>query len=220
VNTSTGGIRRRVGLVLSVALFMAGCTGPPSATPPVPAPSSSASPSPSTGVFIPSLAGMQVDNARTQLDLLGLGVHVRTELADAARGEVLNQSPGPGITVDAGTRVTLTVARPLPRVPRVIGKDLETARLDVTFRGFKVKVERRETRSMPAGRVLNTRPRPGTHLWPKDTVTLIVAEAPPPPLLPAVTAICNDGTYSYSQHAQGTCSWHGGVRQWVHYPGT
>jgi outer membrane murein-binding lipoprotein Lpp len=34
-----------------------------------------------------------------------------------------------------------------------------------------------------------------------------------------VTAICNDGTYSYSQHASGTCSWHGGVRTWVNYPG-
>jgi hypothetical protein len=33
------------------------------------------------------------------------------------------------------------------------------------------------------------------------------------------TAICNDGTKSYSQHASGTCSWHGGVRRWVNYPG-
>jgi hypothetical protein len=29
------------------------------------------------------------------------------------------------------------------------------------------------------------------------------------------TAICNDGTYSYSQHRQGTCSGHGGVRTWL-----
>lgn len=28
------------------------------------------------------------------------------------------------------------------------------------------------------------------------------------------SAICNDGTFSYSQHRQGTCSWHNGVRQW------
>lgn len=33
------------------------------------------------------------------------------------------------------------------------------------------------------------------------------------------TAVCNDGTYSYSEHASGTCSWHGGVRTWVNYPG-
>jgi len=29
------------------------------------------------------------------------------------------------------------------------------------------------------------------------------------------TAQCNDGTYSYSQHRQGTCSGHGGVAAWL-----
>lgn len=30
------------------------------------------------------------------------------------------------------------------------------------------------------------------------------------------TAQCNDGTYSFSQHRQGTCSHHGGVEQWLY----
>jgi hypothetical protein len=34
-----------------------------------------------------------------------------------------------------------------------------------------------------------------------------------------VSAICNDGTPSYSEHAQGTCSYHDGDH-WVNYPGT
>lgn len=29
------------------------------------------------------------------------------------------------------------------------------------------------------------------------------------------TAICNDGWLSYSQHRRGTCSHHGGVREWL-----
>lgn len=29
------------------------------------------------------------------------------------------------------------------------------------------------------------------------------------------TARCGDGTYSYSQHRQGTCSRHGGVSEWL-----
>lgn len=29
------------------------------------------------------------------------------------------------------------------------------------------------------------------------------------------TAKCRDGTYSFSQHRQGTCSHHGGVAQWL-----
>ena len=36
--------------------------------------------------------------------------------------------------------------------------------------------------------------------------------------LQGVTAICNDGSYSYSQHRQGTCSHHGGVKEWVNRP--
>ena len=29
------------------------------------------------------------------------------------------------------------------------------------------------------------------------------------------TAVCRDGTYSYSQHRSGTCSHHGGVARWL-----
>jgi len=29
------------------------------------------------------------------------------------------------------------------------------------------------------------------------------------------TAKCGDGTYSFSEHRQGTCSHHGGVSQWM-----
>ena len=32
------------------------------------------------------------------------------------------------------------------------------------------------------------------------------------------TAKCRDGTYSFSQHASGTCSGHGGVAVWIHHP--
>ena len=32
---------------------------------------------------------------------------------------------------------------------------------------------------------------------------------------PGATARCQDGTYSFSQHRQGTCSHHGGVAQWL-----
>jgi Protein of unknown function (DUF3761) len=37
------------------------------------------------------------------------------------------------------------------------------------------------------------------------------AAAPPP----GATALCRDGTYSYSKHHSGTCSHHGGVKRWL-----
>ncbi len=32
------------------------------------------------------------------------------------------------------------------------------------------------------------------------------------------TAQCWDGSYSYSEHASGTCSHHGGVKRWINHP--
>lgn len=32
------------------------------------------------------------------------------------------------------------------------------------------------------------------------------------------TAVCGDGSYSYSESASGTCSWHGGVSEWLSHP--
>jgi hypothetical protein len=32
------------------------------------------------------------------------------------------------------------------------------------------------------------------------------------------TARCRDGSFSYSEHASGTCSHHGGVGRWIHHP--
>jgi hypothetical protein len=32
---------------------------------------------------------------------------------------------------------------------------------------------------------------------------------------PGATAICNDGSYSFSTHHSGTCSGHHGVSQWL-----
>lgn len=34
------------------------------------------------------------------------------------------------------------------------------------------------------------------------------------PTSASATALCNDGTYSYSQNCSGTCSSHGGVKTW------
>jgi endonuclease YncB( thermonuclease family) len=55
-------------------------------------------------------------------------------------------------------------------------------------------------------------------LWgaPPTQVPLPTAEAVPTISYPAgATAICNDGTYSYSQNRRGTCSHHGGVKTWL-----
>jgi hypothetical protein len=64
---------------------------------------------------------------------------------------------------------------------------------------------------------------PTTTLTPLPTQTSIPSRTStlsPPTFDPlqGVTAICQDGTYSYSQHRQGTCSHHGGVKEWINRP--
>lgn len=56
----------------------------------------------------------------------------------------------------------------------------------------------------PCGPTSNERPIPATK-QPKS-------ETSPPA---GATALCRDGTYSFSQHRRGTCSHHGGVKKWL-----
>ncbi len=44
------------------------------------------------------------------------------------------------------------------------------------------------------------------------TAPALAAAGSPPP---GATALCRDGTNSYSRHHSGTCSWHGGVAVWL-----
>lgn len=58
-------------------------------------------------------------------------------------------------------------------------------------------------------------PTPSSQPTPSPTA---VVAAPTPDPLAGVTAICNDGTYSYSGKRSGSCSRHGGVQRWVNEP--
>ncbi len=55
-----------------------------------------------------------------------------------------------------------------------------------------------------------------TTFLPTATLTATLTPKPAPPLHPiGATAICADGTYSYSKTRRGTCSHHGGVSVWL-----
>ncbi len=49
----------------------------------------------------------------------------------------------------------------------------------------------------------------------RPTVRVSTPRPPTPNDSGGATAICNDGWLSYSQHRRGTCSHHGGVREWL-----
>lgn len=49
----------------------------------------------------------------------------------------------------------------------------------------------------------------------KPTIAPTPKQTPKSTIPDAATAICRDGTYSFSQSRSGTCSHHGGVSQWL-----
>jgi len=71
--------------------------------------------------------------------------------------------------------------------------------------------------------VLNKKLKPGAYYVKASSSSTVSSRsvisrvaAPTPKTVPGngATARCRDGSLSYSQHRQGTCSWHGGVAVW------
>ena len=65
-----------------------------------------------------------------------------------------------------------------------------------------------------------TRPLTTTTQAPATVAQPLVPDVPDPtteaaPAQGAPTALCKDGSLSYSQHRSGTCSHHGGVATWL-----
>jgi eukaryotic-like serine/threonine-protein kinase len=95
-------------------------------------------------VEVPDVRNKQVDEAKSILADKGLGVNVNeTEFGDAQPGTVLDQSPSPGSSVDAGSTVSLTVAKEPSQpeqgpVPGVVGKTEQEAIQILQNAGFEV----------------------------------------------------------------------------------
>jgi hypothetical protein len=68
-------------------------------------------------------------------------------------------------------------------------------------------------------------PLPTTAFTPEPAAMFTLTPTAPPAVYPTATTgssghpagttgLCNDGTYTSAQHSQGSCSHHGGLKQW------
>ncbi|WP_431221094.1 DUF3761 domain-containing protein [Leifsonia xyli] len=122
---------------------------------------------------------------------------------------------------------------PPPPAPTVVeaqhvGQSSEQAATELTQQGILVAFADTSGNALPAvsgWSVVAESPAAGAAVPVGSTVrlTLQPPAPPPPPPAPApapdpgaggATALCNDGTLSFSAHHQGTCSHHGGVAVW------
>ena len=140
-----------------------------------------ASPIPHTA-RVPNVIGKRIDNATSSLEAVGFVVVVEERLTNAApEGGVLRQSELPGSRIEVGNTITLTVAKPLPKIPNVVGKTLANARRTLKNAGFEVGKVTQQTSSKRKGTVISQSPDGGTSARPGRTVSLVTAKPAPKP---------------------------------------
>ncbi len=132
---------------------------------------------------VPQLVGLtSLDDVRIALSDFGLVLGAISE-ADSNQpgGYVLEQNPGEGTQVAAGSAVDIVVSSGLVEVPDVTGATEAQARSDLAQAGFEVQVVEQESSSSAPGTVLAQSPQPGTQLARGSLVTITVAIAAPLP---------------------------------------
>jgi serine/threonine-protein kinase len=121
----------------------------------------------------------------------------------------------PGYKASATAQAETLAARPTnTEVPSKTPVPSATIRPSATFQSTDTPE--------PTSTIIPTDTTEPTATIPIDTpapiATTEVEIVPTSEYPPGATAICKDGTISFSQHQSGTCSRHGGVRKWLAKP--
>jgi serine/threonine-protein kinase len=128
-------------------------------------------------VAVPSVVGLQVDVAESQLQLAGFTVG-RTDVdSDAPAGEVVDQSPPGNSTAPKGSSVTLSVSKgpATVTVPDVTLSPVAEARAALRAAGFPSSVVQQDTEDPSLDGIVVDQDPPGdTEADPKTRVTLTV----------------------------------------------
>lgn len=126
---------------------------------------------------VPSVVGLSVSEAQSQLAQFGLTWEIREKKDDVAEaGTVVSQEPRAESVVTPGAVVVLDVAvsSSKKQVPKVDGKSVEEARVDLTRDGFLIVVQSEPSNKFEKGIVIRTEPPGGTSVA-KGSSVLIVA---------------------------------------------
>jgi serine/threonine-protein kinase len=139
-------------------------------------------------VSVPSVVGLPIDQASSQLRALGFTVAVTPVDSNQAANTVISQSPPANQSVGKGSVINLTISKgpKTSTVPDVTSTDLASAESTLAASGFKWKSVKQEvTDPNLDGTVLTQTPAGGEQAKPGSTVTLTVghvtqAAVPPP----------------------------------------
>ncbi|MBA3890127.1 MAG: PASTA domain-containing protein [Gemmatimonadaceae bacterium] len=153
---------------------------------------------PSGGVIpedgaVPAVTGLPVESAMTELRRAGFQPEQgETRFHPSApKGTVLEQSPPGGAKELMGSKVTLAVSggQATQPVPNVVGMARDAAERALEAAGFDVGATEDQVSNEPAGRVLDSRPAPGTSATVPSTVVLVVSSGPTMTVMPDVVGL-------------------------------
>jgi eukaryotic-like serine/threonine-protein kinase len=131
----------------------------------------------STKPTVPKVVGLTVFQAQSQLAQFGLTWELRDKKDDVAEaGTVVSQEPRAESEVLPGAVVILDVAvsSSKKQVPKVDGKSVEEARVELTREGFLIVVQSEPSNGVEKGTVIRTEPGGGASVA-KGSSVLIVA---------------------------------------------
>ena len=133
-------------------------------------------------VPVPNVIGKTQADAEQLLKDNGLGVKATQVYSDEPAGQVTDQSPAAGSSLNEGAVVTISVSQgPLPvaAVPNVVGQSEADATQALQQAGFVAKTNQAYSDTAPAGTVVAQTPPGGVFAQTGATVEVTVSQGPP-----------------------------------------
>ncbi|MGW3725626.1 Stk1 family PASTA domain-containing Ser/Thr kinase [Streptomyces sp. NPDC000851] len=163
-------------------------------------------------VPVPNFVGLTQEDAQRQATNSDLELSVsKRPCENQKKGNVCDQDPKDGATVDKGTSINVVVSTGAPKVavPNVVGDSLEdaTAKLEGDKYEFVVKTKEEESTAEEPGTVLEQDPDLGEEVEKGSTITLTIAKAEAKSTVPAVIGQTCDAAKAQMQanDLTGTC---------------
>ncbi|MDA0184235.1 PASTA domain-containing protein [Solirubrobacter phytolaccae] len=155
-------------------------------------------------VTVPNLVGRNADDAIAILQRRGLEPDIENVVSDEVpRDEVISQNPDAGSEVREGGSVEIRVSagREQVTVPAVVGSSQDDAEQALADAGFKSKVEREYSDTVPEGDVISASPEQGRAVSKGRTITLTVSRGKAGVTVPGVVGNTRDGAEQALQSA-------------------
>lgn len=133
---------------------------------------------------MPDVLGISLENARKQLDALGLKVKVENDYSETVdENDVISTSPKAGEDVKLGSTVTLVVSKgketKTVEMPDLVGKDIDEAKYVLTKAKLKVgDIEKQHSDIYVEGEVIWQSEDPGDEIKEETKINLIVSLGP------------------------------------------